>query len=135
MSKVCLAFTSVKFRIKRIEVLGIQLILDDTQGFTESLEVDDFAGPQEFNRCTDIRIVLHKTQDIVIGGAGLLLCRHILKQIRNRIPLGLEFTAVKGDPACRHGPDAYRVVHVIIGKSGFLDFLHGQIPGQLVHDG
>lgn len=36
MSKVCLAFTSVKFRIKRIEVLGIQLILDDTQGFTET---------------------------------------------------------------------------------------------------
>lgn len=63
------------------------------------------------------------------------ICCHILKQIRNRIPLGLELAAVKRDPACRHGPDAYRVVHVIIGKSGFLDFLHGQIPGQLVHDG
>ena len=53
--------------------------------FAESLEVDDFAGPQEFNRCTDIRIVLHKTQDIVIGGASLLLCcNHIRATFGNR---------------------------------------------------
>ena len=53
------------------------------------------------------------------------ICRHILKQIRDRIPFGLELAAVKGDPSGSHRPDSDGMVNVIIGKTGFLDFLHG----------
>ena len=63
------------------------------------------------------------------------ICGHILKQIRNRIPLGLELAAVKGNAACRHGPDSHGVIHIIVGEAGLLDFLHGEIPCELVYDG
>lgn len=47
--------------------------MDDSQGFTESLEVDDFPGTQEFYGFADIT-VMYQTQDVVIGGAGFLFC-------------------------------------------------------------
>lgn len=46
--------------------------------FTESLVVYDFTFPKEFNRVTDFR-VFDETQDIVIGGACLLLCCDLVK--------------------------------------------------------
>lgn len=63
----------VKAGIEGIEVPAVQTVLETAQGFTESLEVDDLPFPEEAERIAHIRL-LHQTQDIVVGGAGFLLC-------------------------------------------------------------
>ena len=89
----------VKARIERVEVLGVQSILHDPQGFTEPLEVHDLSHAQELDGLADIRI-LHQTQDIVIGSSRLLLCRHILHQIRDNVAGGLELSCRERNAAC-----------------------------------
>ena len=42
--------------------------------------------PQEPDRVSHLRVI-HNADDIVIGGPCLLLCRHVLMQIRDRVPL------------------------------------------------
>ena len=64
---------SIKTGIESIEVTGIQLILCDTESFAKSLEVYNFTFPQEFDGSHYIRLC-NQAQDIVIGGAGFLLC-------------------------------------------------------------
>lgn len=49
--------TAVKPGVKGIEVLCIQVVLGDTEGFPEALVMDDFASPQEFDGFADIRIL------------------------------------------------------------------------------
>lgn len=63
----------VKGRIHKIDVLFIEPVLRQPQPFSKSLEVDDLAGPQELDHIIDVRII-GKTQDVVIGDAGLLFC-------------------------------------------------------------
>ena len=64
---------SVKAGVDIVDVFFVQPILDQSQPFTEALEVDDFTGSQKFNDVVDIRII-GKTQNVVVGDAGLLLC-------------------------------------------------------------
>lgn len=66
-------FRSIKSGIKSIEVFAVQIILCDAEGFTETLEVYDFALAQEFDRLTDIRL-FNQAKDVVIGRSGLLFC-------------------------------------------------------------
>ena len=40
-------FTFIKFRVKGIEVFGVQLILDNTESFAKTLEMYDFPGAKE----------------------------------------------------------------------------------------
>ena len=49
------------------------MIADDAHGFTETLEVNDLTGTQELDDVIDIRVI-GKTENVVIGNAGLLLC-------------------------------------------------------------
>ena len=78
----------VKFRIKRIEVFGIQMIRNDSKAFAESLIVDDFSLTKKFDRLPNVGII-GKTENIVISGAGLLLCCHVFVDISDSIPFGL----------------------------------------------
>ena len=55
----------------------------------EALEMHDLPLPQEADGVVDIRIVA-EAEDVVVGDAGLLLCRQILCQIRNHIPGNLD---------------------------------------------
>jgi hypothetical protein len=64
---------SVEFRVECVKVLGIQIILNDPERFAESLEVDDFARTQEFDRFSYIGIV-NETKNIIINGSRFLLC-------------------------------------------------------------
>lgn len=67
-----LAFTAagalgdVEGRIKCIEILAVQMILNIPQGFTEPLEMHDFPFTQESDRVADFRILYH-AQDIVVS--------------------------------------------------------------------
>ena len=47
---------SVKFRIERVEVSGIQSVLNNSQALAESLEMNDFPGTQEADRVADFRV-------------------------------------------------------------------------------
>lgn len=51
---------NIKFRVERIEVLGVKLILYDSESFTEPLEVYNFPRPKEFNRFAHVRVVFYK---------------------------------------------------------------------------
>ena len=129
------AAVRVKRRVKGVEVLGVQLLLDDAQGLTETLEMHDLPGPQEADRVRHIRRIHGEPQDIVIGGPGLLFRSLILAQIRNRIPGGLEHGSGKRHPRRRLGPQAQGVIHVVIIEAGRPQLLHGHIAGELVDDG
>lgn len=63
----------VKFRVEGVEVLGVQMILNDSQTFAKPLEVHHFSLAQESDGIADLR-VLDQAEDVVIGGAGFLLC-------------------------------------------------------------
>ena len=110
------------------------MLLNIPQGFAETLEVDDLPFPQKTDWVAHFR-VFYDSEDIVVGGAGFLLCCQILKQIGYGIALGLEFTGIKGNPACGLGPDAGGMINIVGAKARCLDLLRGEIPGKLMDDG
>ena len=65
-SALPLAAAAVELRVAGIEVPGVERILHLAETFAEAL-VMDADGLQ------NIRVV-HQAEDVVIGGAGLLLC-------------------------------------------------------------
>lgn len=131
---VVAVFAAVKAGIEGVEVLAVQFILGDAQGFTESLEMNDFPLPQELDGGAYVRII-HQAQDIVISAAGLLLCGHVFEQISDNIPFGLKFAGIKGDTACRLGPDSQCMVYIVLVKAAFFNFFHAQVAGELEYDG
>ena len=56
-------------------------------------------------------------------------------KIGDNISLTLELAGIKRNAACCLRPDTNGVIHIIIGKSAFLDLFHGEVTGQLVNDG
>ena len=89
---------------------------------------------QELDGFAHIR-VLHQAQNIVVGGTGLLLCRHILHQIRNGVPCHLKLRSSERESGSRLGPHANGMIYIIIRKAALFNLFHGQVPGQLMHDG
>ena len=63
----------IKRGVEGVEVLFVELILCDTQAFTETLVVDDLTLTQELDRFTDVGIV-DQTQDVIVSSARLLFC-------------------------------------------------------------
>lgn len=88
------------------------MLLNHAQSFAKALEMHDLPCPKEADGVDDIGI-LGNTQNIVVGGAGLLFRRQIFRQIRDGIALGLEFTCVLRNPAGRLGPYGKGVVDII----------------------
>lgn len=54
------------------------MVFYNVQPFAETLEMHDFAFPQETDWVADFR-VFDKAQDIVIGSAGFLFCCDLVK--------------------------------------------------------
>ena len=65
------------------------MITQFCNGFAKTLEVYHFAFPQELDDIIDIGII-RESENVIIGGAGLLLCGQILCQIGDGVALGLE---------------------------------------------
>ena len=63
----------VKGRVDGVDIFLIHPLRSQTQGFAEALEMDHLAFPEETDDVVDIRIVA-QAENVVIGGAGLLLC-------------------------------------------------------------
>ena len=63
------------------------------------------------------------------------LSSEVLKQISDRITFTLKLTCIKWYTTCCLWPDANCVINIIRSESGFFNFLHGKIPGKLMHNG
>ncbi len=66
------AVRAVEGRVERIEVFGIQIILNHPQRLAEPLEVDDLPFTEETDGITDLRI-LDQTEDVVVSESCFLL--------------------------------------------------------------
>lgn len=104
-----------------------------TERFPEPLEMHQFTLPQKPDGIPHV-IIIRQPQDIVIGGACLLLCSHILSQVRNNISRRLEKACGKGLARGCNRVNACGMIDKIGVKTGTFDLLRRQIPGQLIHN-
>ena len=85
---------SVKAGIEGIEILGIQLLLDTSECFPETLEMHDFSCSQEANGICNLRNILDHSKDVVIGTSGFLLSSQVFEKVGDGIPFALEFAGI-----------------------------------------
>ena len=71
---------SAESGVEAVEVFAVQSFADLTECLAEALEMDYFALTEKLYGLSDIGII-HKTQNVIISGARLLLRRHILRKI------------------------------------------------------
>ena len=131
-SDLCLS-GPVKLRIDRVKIPAIQIILNHPQRLSKPLEVGDLPLAQKLNRLPYVRNV-DQPQDVVVGGPRLLLRRQILKQIGDRVPLGLEDGGGKRRARGRLRPNAAGVVHKVGVKARPLHIVNRHVAGQLPDD-
>ena len=76
----------VKALVESVEVFAVELIGEQSEVLSESLIMDNLTRSEKSDRVDDIRIVA-EAQDVIVGGARLLLRRHTLVQIGDGISL------------------------------------------------
>lgn len=96
--------------------------------------MNNFSGTQEFDGIRNLRYIADYSENIVISRTGFLLCSKILEQISDRITFTLKFTCIKWYATCCLWPDSHCVIDIIRSESGFLNFLHGKVPGKLMYN-
>lgn len=110
---------------------GSELFSSCSVWFTETLEVNDLPFAKESDHIIDIRII-GQAEDVIVGKAGLLLCRHVLSEIGNNIASNLH---------CGGGPGIARgklriypggVVHKIGIKPGGFDLILIEVACKLM---
>ena len=97
----------VESGVGEIDVFRVHFFLAKPQTLAEALEVHDLPLPQEADNIIYVRIV-GKTQDVVIGKAGLLLCcngvRATLTYVsRERATADLPLRGIQPGVASNHG--------------------------------
>lgn len=102
--------------------------------FAEPLEVDDFPLPQEADHVVDIRVV-GQAEDVVVGEAGFLLRRQILRQVGDDIARDLHGRGGPGIAGGKLGIDACGVIHEVGVKACGFDLAVAQVTGELVDEG
>ena len=125
MLRAVTGLANVKFRVDRIEVFAVEMLLYDSQTFTKTLIMHDLTFSKEADRITYFRI-FHKPQDIIISGPGSFRS-HIFMKICNRISFGLKIGC---RPRCTAGSlclEGKRMVNIIFIKTVFFDFFRCQI--------
>lgn len=124
----------IKVWVICVEVFLVKIILDQTETFTETLKVYQFTLAEEADGIGNF-CILCQTQDVIIGSAGFLLCRHIFCQIRNRVTGTLEGSGAKWGAACRLRPETDGVIDIVVCESLLLQFFCRQISRKLVDNG
>ena len=76
----------------------------------------DLSGSQESDRVDDVRIVT-EAEDIIIGRSRLLLRRHRLMQVGDRVALAGDRERVERNARGRGGVDAGRVIDKVYRKT------------------
>lgn len=126
--------SSVEGGVGEVDVFLIHAFLGQGDGFAEALEVDDLPFTQEADDVVDVRIV-GETKDVVVGEAGFLLCRQVLRQIGDDVAGDLHG---RGRPGVAGGElriDAGGVIHKISVEAGGFDLLFAQVAGELMDQG
>lgn len=100
----------------------------------EPLEVDYLPLAQELDNVVYVRVIA-EAQDVIVGDAGFLLCRQILRQISDQVALTGHTGGAVGESGGGGGVDPGGAVYEVGVKSGSLDLLIRQVPGQLMDDG
>lgn len=134
MSFYYLLSALINTRIKGIEILFVHLIRSYSESLTEALIVYYLSCPEELNDITHIGIV-HETQDVIVGGSRLLLCRHILVKVSYYVALGLDVCRREGHARRRGRVNARGMVHEIGIEAIFLYILGAEISRKLINDG
>ena len=124
----------IKRRIGRIEIFLIHLLNSAAKPLTEALIMDYFPLPQELYDVVYVWIVA-EPQDVVIGRARLLLCRHVLGKVGDHVALHGHGCGVPRKARSRRWVYARRVVYEIRVESSLLDLVDAHRARQLVHDG
>ncbi len=124
----------IKRRIACVEIAGVQLVLCQTHGFAEALEMNDLPLTQIADGILDIGVI-GKAQDVVIGGSCLLFGGHILSKIGKGIGLGLEIACRERHTGCGCGINGCTVIDEILIESARLDLFGRQILRQLINNG
>ena len=78
-------WSAVKAGIDGIKIAAVQGVLDGFQRLAEALEMDDLPFTQKTDGRDHVRVV-HQTQNIVIGGAGFLLCCDAVRTALRLLP-------------------------------------------------
>lgn len=94
--------------------------------------MDDFAFPQEADDIVHIRVV-GETENVVVGEAGLLLCRQVLGQIGDDIAGDLHSGRRPGIAGGKLRIDTGGMIHKIGIKAGGSDLILVQVTGELVN--
>ena len=84
MLRAVTGLANVKFRVDRIEVFAVEMLLYDSQTFTKALIMHDLTFSKEADRITYFRI-FHKPQDIIISGPGLLFWHDLVSTTYTKI--------------------------------------------------
>ena len=109
------------------------MLLGSSEGIRKPLIMHDLALAKVLDGILDIGIV-HQFQDIIVGGARLLLGRHILDEIGNRIALGLQIRRREGDASRRGGINTDRMIDKISIKALADDLIRRKMARQLGND-
>lgn len=120
--------------IEGVEIAGVEVILNHAEGFAKPLIMDDLPFPEEADGGDDVGVI-YQLEDIIVGGAGLLLGGHVLGEVGDGVAGGLEGGGGEGHSACGLRPDAGGVIHKVDVKAGLFDLLDGEVAGELVDDG
>ena len=96
--------------------------------------MDDFPLPQEADHVVDVRVV-GQAEDVVVGEAGFLLRRQILRQVGDDIARDLHSRGGPGIAGGKLGKDACGVIHEVGVKACGFDLAVAQIAGELVDEG
>lgn len=96
--------------------------------------MDNFPLPQEADHVVDIRVV-GQAEDVVVGEAGFLLRRQILRQVGDDIARDLHSRGGPGIAGGKLGKDACGVIHEVGVKACGFDLAVAQIAGELVDEG
>ena len=102
--------------------------------FAEPLEMDDLPLPQEPDGIVDVRVIA-QAQDIVVGKAGLLLRRQVLRQVGDHVAGDLNRSGAPRKAGGCGGVDPCGVVHKVGVKASGFDLLLCQVACKLVDNG
>ena len=119
--------------IHKIDILLVELFAQQLDSLAEALEMHDLALTEEADDVVHIRVV-GKPQDVVVGQAGLLLCRQILDEIGHGVAGDGDAARAPRRAGGRLRIDARRMIGEVGREARFPLLLLRQIPCQLVND-
>ena len=121
----------VERRIARVEILRVQLILRYAESFAEPLIMHYLTLSEEADRVAHIGVVC-EAEDVVVGGASLLLGSHILVQVGDDVALGLEVGRGEGGSRGCDGIDSRGVVDEVGVEAACLYLVDREVLCELI---